>query len=272
MADSGQFSIGEFARLSLLTRDTLLHYDKIALLSPEKRGENNYRYYSSNQLSVVTLIRTMQELGMSLEEIKELKDRRTPELCETELKRQIEKIDRKIVEWNRARKLLLTLQKTLDSVKNIDESAITVQFLPKEAIVLGDLNDYSRGRTTLETVYSFYTGISEKYPYIDLNYFLGAIFTEERIKQGDWIGADRYYMYNPEGPDRRSAALYAIGYTRCDYTGGKELYTRMIRYIDENGYEICGDAFEECPLNEVFIIDPDNYLKRIMITIRKKEK
>ena len=272
MADSGQFSISEFAKLSLLTRDTLLHYDRIALLRPEKRGENNYRYYSSNQLSVVTLIRTMQELGMSLEEIKELKDRRNPELCERELKRQIEKIDRKIVEWNRARKLLLTLQKTLDSVKNIDESAITVQFLPKEAIVLGDINDYSRGRTTLETVYSFYTGISEKYPHIDLNYFLGAVFSEERIKQGDWTGADRYYMYNPEGPDRRSAALYAIGYIRSNYTGGKELYSKMIEYINKNGYEICGDAFEECPLNEVFVAEPDNYLKKIMITIREKEK
>ena len=272
MSDSGQFSISEFARLSLLTRDTLLHYDRIALLKPEKRGENNYRYYSSNQLSVVTLIRTMQELGMSLEEIKELKDRRTPELCENELKRQIEKIDRKIEEWNRARKLLLALQKTLDSVKNVDESAITVQFLPAEEIVLGNLNDYSRGRTTLETVYSFYTDISQKYPNMDLNYFLGAVFSEQRIKQGDWIGADRYYMYNPEGPDRRSEALYAIGYIRCDYTGGKELYTRMIEYINKNGYEICGDAFEECPLNEVFVTEPDNYLKRIMITIRKKEK
>lgn len=269
--DTGLFSISEFARLSQTTRDTLLHYDRIGLLSPTSRGENNYRYYSASQLTVITLIRTMQQLGMSLEDIQALKDRRTPELAEEELERQIVKIDKKIDDWNRARRHLLTLQNTLNSVKNIDESAITVQYLPAEAIVLGGLNDYSHGRTTLDTVLSFYTDIKEKYPDLDLNYFVGATFLEARIKNRDWIGADRYYLYTPEGHDRRPAALYAMGYARCDYTGGKEIYGRLIEYIDKNNFEICGNAYEECPLNEVFVLEPENYLKRVMIAVREKK-
>jgi len=272
VSDTGLFSISEFAKFTLLTRDTLLHYDRIGLLQPATRGENNYRYYSEGQISIATLIRTLQRLGMSLEEIKDLKDRRTPELAEKEFERQLERVDKRIEEWIRARNLLLTLQKILLSVKNIDEIAITVQFMPAETIILGDLNDYSSGRTTLETVYSFYTDIHQRFPKLDLNCFAGAVFSENRIKNGDWIGADRYYIYHRDGIDRKPAALYAIGYVRCAYIEGKEVYGRLIEYIDRNGFEICGNAYEECLLNEIFISDPNNYLKRVMIEVREKSK
>ena len=272
MNENGLFSISEFARYSRMTRDTLLHYDRIGLLSPTSRGENNYRSYSASQLAVVNVIRTLQQLSMTLEEIKGLKDKRTPELTDEVLGYQIEKIDRKIDDWIRARKLLLTIRNTINSVKSINESMITVQFLPAEAIVMGDLNDYSRGREFFDTLLSFYYAMSEKYPDMDLNYSVWGKFSKERILSGDWIGADRFYFYNPEGLDRRPAALYAIGYMRGGYDQGDALFRRLIAYIDENGFEICGDAFEEYPLNEVCCVKPENYLMRVLITVREKNK
>jgi len=269
MPETGLFPISEFAKFSRLSRDTLLHYDRIGLLSPLSRGENHYRYYSGYQLAVVNVIRTLQQLGMTLEEIKELKDRRTPELAVEVLGRQIEKIDKKIEDWIRARKLLLTLQNTMQSVSNIDENMINIQYLPAEAIVMGDLNDFSRERNFFDTLLSFYHAISKKYPDLDLNYPVWGMFTEERIKRGDWVGADRYYYYNPEGYDRRPAALYAVGYDRNGYAQNDKLYKRMIEYIDTNGFVICGNAYEEYPLNEFCIVEDDNYLMRILITVRE---
>ena len=270
MPEKGLFSISDFARFSRLTRDTLLHYDRIGLLSPMTRGENNYRYYSGSQLAVVNVIRTLQQLGMTLEEITLIKDQRTPELADNVLGRQIEKIDGKISEWIRARKLLFSLRKTIRSVRGVDENSISIQFLPAEAIILGDLNDYSRDRTFYDTILSFFNSIAEKYPDLDLNYPVWGMFSEERIKNCDWIGADRFYFYNPEGHDKRPAALYAIGYMRGGYEQGDALYRRMIEYIDKNGFEICGNAYEEFPLNEVCITNPEDYLIRVMITIREK--
>jgi len=271
MLANGLFSISDFAKYSRMTRDSLLHYDRIGLLSPASRGENNYRQYSGYQLAVVNVIRTLQQLGMTLEEIKELKDRRTPELADEVLNNQIEKIDKKIEEWVRARKLLLTLLKTMNSVKSVNEDMITIQYLPAEAIIMGDLNDYSQGRSHYETLLSFYRSISAKYPELDLNYYVWANFSKARIKRGDWSGPDRYYFYNPEGHDRRPAALYAIGYIRGGYGHGADLYKRLVEYIDRNGFEICGDAYEEYPLNEVCIVEPENYLMRVMITVREKK-
>ena len=270
MSDFGLISISDFSKFSRLTRDTLLHYDRIGLLSPAKRGENNYRYYTGSQLAVINVIRTLQQLGMTLEEIKGLKDRRTPELTDEVLEKQIEKIDGRIEDWIRARKLLFTLRKTIRSVKNIDESEITIQFLPAEAIILGDLNDYSRGRSFYDALHSFYKDIGEKYPGLDLNYYVWGTISQDRIKRGDWVGADRFYFYNPEGNDRRPAALYAIGYMRGGYDQGGALYERLSEYIDKNGFEICGNAYEEYPLNEVCITEASNYLIRVLITVREK--
>jgi len=265
------FSVGDFAKFSRTTRDTLHHYDKIGLLSPLSRGENNYRYYSIGQLAVVNVIRTLQELGLSLAEIKKLKDNRTPENVDEVFIRQIEMIDLKIDDWVRARKLLYTLQKAIHSVLNVDEQAITIQFMPAEAMILGGLNDYSRGRNDYDALYTFYREISKKYPNLDMNYPVWGAFSADRIKRGDWKWPDRYYFYNPEGHDKRPASLYAIGYARGGYGQAGDLYNRIINYIGDNGFEICGNAYEEYPLNEICVDDDKNYLIRVMITVCEKE-
>jgi len=270
MPNRGLFSIDAFAKFSRTTKDALRHYDKIGLLSPVARGDNNYRYYSGGQFAVVNLIRTLQGLGFSLAEIKTLKDNRTPEHFDQALLQQITKIDEKIDEWVRARKLLHTLHKAVHSGFNVDEREITVEFRPAEAIVLGDLNDYSRGRNDYDAFLSFFRASRAKYPDLDLNYPVYAVFSEARIKQGDWVWPDRYYFYNPEGHDKKPAALYAIGYTRGNYGQTDELYRRMLDYIGSNGLEICGNIYEEYPHNEICVSDDTNYLIRVMIAVREK--
>jgi len=272
MAGNRLFSVGDFAKFSRTTRDTLHHYDRIGLLSPLSRGEeNNYRYYSVGQLAIVNGIRTMQELGLSLAEIKSLKDRRTPENMDEVFTIQIEKIDQIINEWVRARKLLFTLQKIIQSALSVDEQAITIQFMPAEAIILGELNDYSRGRNDYDALYSFYRDMNMKYPDLDMNYPVWGFFAEDRIKRGDWRWPSRFYFYNPEGHDKRPAGLYAIGYTRGGYGQCDDLYHRIIDFIDRNGFEIGGNTFEEYPLNELCVFEDTNYLIRVMIAVREKK-
>jgi len=272
MTENGLFSISEFAKYSRTTRDTLLFYDKIGLLSPVSRKDNNYRYYSANQLVTVCVIRALQQLGMSLDEIKDLKGRRTPELSEEVLEQQIIKIDNKIDEWNRARKLLHTLRKTIHSVRDIEENVVTVCRMPAEAIILGDLNDYSDDKTFFDTFLSFYHNMSKNNPEIDMNYPVWAIHSEENIRQGNLYRPDRFFFFNPEGHDKKPAALYAVCCKRCGYGDTSDVYEKLIDYIDTNGYEICGYIYEEYPLNETCVADFDNYVLRIMVTIREKRK
>ena len=266
------FSVKDFANYARTTRDTLLYYDKIGLLTPVSRGENNYRFYSSGQLAVINLIRTLKTLGVPLEEIKRLKDSRTPELSDSILETQLLNINEKINALIESRELLSTLKDTIHSHLNVDVDEIIIRELPTRDIVLGEQNDYRDGRTDYDALYDFYAVCRLKYPNLDLNYPVWAMFSQERIINRDWVYPDKYYFYGPKGYDKIPAALYAIGYTRGGYGESSELYERLLKYIEKEGYEICGPAYEEYPLNEICVIDQEDYLMKITITVKKMKK
>ena len=70
---------GELAELVGVTKQTVLYYDKVGLLCPKGRMSNRYRYYSLQQAAELRLILTFRELGMSIQEIRDYLQVRTPE-------------------------------------------------------------------------------------------------------------------------------------------------------------------------------------------------
>ncbi len=264
-------TISSFAKLSRTTHSALYHYDRIKLLSPHVRAQNGYRYYSSDQLAIMRLIQTSQRLGLTLEAIKDFTASMTPGKVDDLLKKQVLQIDKKIDEWVSSRNLAITIQKCIRSCQGVDENAVTVQDMPSEAIVLGNLNDYSKGRDTCAAMLSFYKDMGEKYPGLDLNYPVWASFSEDRIKNRDWHNPDRFYFYNPSGYDRKPAGLYVVGYTRGGYGQVDAAYSKCMAYIEKKKFEINGDTYEEYPLNELCINDPAQYLIRVLVPVRKKQ-
>lgn len=68
------FQIGELAKRSGVSCDTLRFYEKNALLVPVARSDAGYRMYDQSSLVQVNFILKAKQLGLSLEEIKELLD------------------------------------------------------------------------------------------------------------------------------------------------------------------------------------------------------
>ena len=66
------FQIGELAKRCGVTADTLRFYEKNNLIAPASRSESGYRLYDENNQKQVTFILKSKELGLSLDEIKEL--------------------------------------------------------------------------------------------------------------------------------------------------------------------------------------------------------
>lgn len=61
--------IGEFAKRSGVTVKTLLHYDKIGLLSPSQKTDSGYRIYCEEDFLKLQQITTLKFIGLSLNEI-----------------------------------------------------------------------------------------------------------------------------------------------------------------------------------------------------------
>lgn len=63
---------GEFAKFCGTTKNTLIHYDSIGLMSPSHTGDNGYRYYTLRDYWKFVAIRAFAEAGFSLEKIRSI--------------------------------------------------------------------------------------------------------------------------------------------------------------------------------------------------------
>jgi DNA-binding transcriptional MerR regulator len=67
------YTVGQFARICDVSAKTLRHYDAISLLRPAAVGpDNQYRFYTREQIPVMKRIRFLRELGLGLEVIREV--------------------------------------------------------------------------------------------------------------------------------------------------------------------------------------------------------
>ena len=66
------FQIGEIAKILGVTRKTILVYEERGLLTPAVKDEvTGYRYYTADNMTQIRSIRSLQALGLSLNEIAE---------------------------------------------------------------------------------------------------------------------------------------------------------------------------------------------------------
>lgn len=65
-------TIGRLARAADVNVETVRYYQTRKLLPVPKRGTSAYRYYPSEMIERIRFIKRAQELGFSLEEIREL--------------------------------------------------------------------------------------------------------------------------------------------------------------------------------------------------------
>ena len=69
------FSIGEIARAVGVTRRMILNYEERGLICPDvKKGDAGNRYYTIDTFTKIRNIRSLQDLGLSLDEIREYFD------------------------------------------------------------------------------------------------------------------------------------------------------------------------------------------------------
>ncbi|MBS4207239.1 MerR family transcriptional regulator [Bacillus sp. FJAT-50079] len=72
MSEKGMFTIGELMQKSGVSIRTLRYYDSIDLLKPSDYTEGGHRLYSKEDLSILQKIKSLQFLGLSLKDIKNM--------------------------------------------------------------------------------------------------------------------------------------------------------------------------------------------------------
>jgi len=74
MANAMEYTVKQLSRLAGVSVRTLHFYDQLGLLRPERVGANGYRYYGQAALLRLQQILFYKELGLSLDEIRQVLD------------------------------------------------------------------------------------------------------------------------------------------------------------------------------------------------------
>lgn len=97
---------GKFAQVCQTTKDTLRHYDEIGLLKPTAVNENGYKIYAASQIIDFLAIASLQEVGFSLEEIRNFQKQHDPAMTLRLFNSKKAEIEAKAREIERKRQLI----------------------------------------------------------------------------------------------------------------------------------------------------------------------
>lgn len=100
------YRIGQLAKLSAISRSTLLYYDRIGLLSPSLRSGSGYRLYSDADRQRLEAIRSYRRAGLGVEDIRSILSRGDDDSAQL-LRRRLEEIGGEIASL-RTQQLVLT--------------------------------------------------------------------------------------------------------------------------------------------------------------------
>ena len=264
------YKIGMFAAMNHVTVKTLRFYEEQGLLMPALiHPETGYRYYTLSQMAVLHQITALKLAGFTLEEIARVNSgadeaavllKKKSELLAkiAELTRQVAVVDGYLSKKKNglsAPVLIKTIPETTVAFMRIRLESYDCLFdrMPE----MGALMEKA-GCTCALPEYCF-TGYPEP-GYRDSDIL--AEICESVVEAKQEAGGLRFKTL----PEIRAACVFHRG----SYRTFSESYETVLRYIEENGYEIAGDI-RESYIDGVWNKDDESqWLSEIQVPVRKK--
>ena len=264
-------SVKEFAQFAGIEQSTLRYWDDIGIFQPYKRNEeNNYRCYLPNQITAVKFINVLSDLNIPLKTIGELGRTRTPDTILDLLEEQESRLDLEMRRLRESYSVIHTFRGFIREGLRADTGKITLQELPEMRYIKGEKNDFGDDLFFYETFVRFCH--SAKHLRINLNYPVGGQYDSlEAYIESPW--KPTYFIsIDPTGYDHRPEGLYMTGFTRGYYGVMSDLPQRMKAYAEEHNMECRGPLFVNYLHDEICQRDPQQYLSRACVEVRKKKK
>lgn len=181
---SRKFSIGEAAITANMTSETLRHYDRVGLVKPSIRDKfTKYRYYTEQDIVRLNTVHALQQMDLSLREIKEVLEYDDLEKIIHFLEQAEKRADEKIAELQNSKaKLILARasyeKKLPDRSSSSHIKEMYVMNFPERLIMLSDAVD----TPTLGNLWNYLSGFYDRIDPDQRNMYsfedLAGIYTE----------------------------------------------------------------------------------------------
>ncbi|WP_160687965.1 MerR family transcriptional regulator [Clostridium sp. C2-6-12] len=269
--DEELFSIGKFSKICSVSIQALRYYDKIGILKPKIIDkETGYRFYSTNQIIIVMIIRKMAALGLSLAEIDVFLNRNDMSGIKGIINQKRQEIKEQINELVYADKTLKLYIDNINMYKNTDFSCIEIKKIPMRNVIFLrksiELNE--TGFTKLFNDAMKMIGTKK---YITLGNPM-AIYHGERVL-GKPCDIELCIELDESCISEENLKIIQGGYYLSKmhlgpHNNKPKTYDKLIEYANKNDLIIIGDPVEVYYIDISITRNPDDFITEIQIPIK----
>ena len=285
MEEKKYYSIGQVSNICKIPIKTLRYYDEIELLVPKIRKEtSNYRYYSKDQLITAVIIRQLRSLGFNLKDIKEIIKKDSMDSYMDSIHGRIREIDEEIACLQKKRRENLCMLSRFAEGKQyaaapdgpeeyLIENIPEIHLLTSRSII----KSYHNEEVNLER----WISVMEKAENSRLE-ITGPIYVTFYTEMfGQFISKDcdiEFAIQVAESPADNAEIRKFGGFTaatniyRGQYEDIFKKYIALKRWIDENGYEICGKVTEEFLISPLDTANMNEHVTKIIVPVKTTGK
>ncbi|MEN6316653.1 MAG: MerR family transcriptional regulator [Clostridiaceae bacterium] len=267
--------IGEFSSLTGISIYMLRNYDKIGLLKPEQVVDlTGYRYYGEKQIIEANRIQVLKSLGFGLKEIYDMRKSGTlNDTIKVFLKNKISEKEKSLAETERQIMQIQQALKELD-IQNGCALSVYVKKLPSRKVVSlrGVIREFHEEGLLWDRLSTKCKKHGIKLA--DVPYCYATTHSMDFEKKS--IDTEVWRVVEKTLPDLDGLKFYEMPETEVAVVAYQGIYSRIgeiNRYIYqwavENGYKICGRAFQTYYISPENEPDPENFITEICFPIKK---
>jgi DNA-binding transcriptional MerR regulator len=265
--------IGEFSKLTQTTIKTLRYYEKEDILKPSYIDEyNGYRYYESSQVIPFNKILSLRQLGLSIEDIKNIQS--GADINEYLDKRK-SNIENEIIKSNdQLTRIKLILE---DKENDYMKYEVVIKDIPAYTVFYKE-GVIARYQDVGEFVLLAGEQVAKSNPdlkclepdYCFMEYLDGE-YREANIKARYSQAVEKAGIENSDIKFKLLPAVtVASVYHRGAYDNFRDTYGFILKWVEDNGYEIT-DNIRESYIDGIWNKeDVSDWLTEIQVPIKKK--
>jgi effector-binding domain-containing protein/DNA-binding transcriptional MerR regulator len=244
-------------------------------MKPEMVGENGYRYYGINQMIIFDTISAFKGVGTPLSQISEFLDNKDTASFLAMLKTEQREIEAKIKNLEKTQRILTETIDTTEKALEAEYGTIVIGECGKEYLIVFD------ALKPEDSEVQFMVNVRQhimKYRQNDYGYEfpMGGITLLEDVIKGNFKETYYYsktsYNTNDDRMIIKPAGMYAMMYYRGSYDAAIEVYPDIKSRIEDMGYRVCGDFYQEDQLYFLSEQDINNYVVKILVPVEKDNR
>ncbi len=270
-----KYRVSEVSNIFNISEHTLRYYDQINLFKPSFRDFNNYRYYEHSQLSTLSLITKLKELGLTLDDIRIYLNTKNMNSYENMLLEAQKMINDKIETLLQIKEDNSRLLKKIEISKRVyKNNSFEIKRIPKRyAYKVDEEFSIKDLYTEIKKLYAaFMNDISSNIDchkgniFIEINHN-NIISNDFSVYEGIGFFINNYKDCKGYNIISIEESDYAIAYHVGEYAYLYKTYEMLCKYIKSNGYCVIGNSIETAITDRTIVNNPKEFITEIQIPI-----